>query len=324
MFAQRTANLGQMGVPCAILPRVRRLLFAISVLVCITAVLLHGPVRAANDDAPRGSLNVLLVGNSYTRFNLLPTLLQRVADSSQGLQMQVSALARGGYTLRRHLRLSGVQGVIAHGHFSHVVLQGHSLRPIDRAQEMEEAVTELYGLIEAAGAKTVLYETWARRQGALFYRQRPEWRTPDQMQARIGSTYRGLARRLGIAMAPVGSAFMLAGARRDALSLYRPDGAHPGIGGSYLAACVLFGAISGRDPRATSYRPAALSEAEAQQLRNLAALALQAERHPIQPAPQRPVTALDVARVVTGLTTGAPLPPVVSEKSPVAPQVVAR
>lgn len=313
-----------MPVPCAILPRVRRLLFAISVLVCITAVMPSRRVRAANDDSPRGALNVLLVGNSYTRFNLLPSLLQKMADSCQGLQMHVSALARGGYTLRRHLRLSGVQEVIDRGQFSHVVLQGHSLRPIDRATEMEQAVTELHGLIEAAGAKTVLYETWARRAGALFYRQRPEWSGPGQMQAHIGSTYRNLARRLGVAMAPVGSAFILAGERGDALSLYRADGAHPGIGGSYLAACVIFGAISGRDPRAISYRPATLSENEVQQLRNLAAFVLQAERHPSQVVAERPVTALDVARVVTGITTGAPLPPVPSEKNPVAPTVVAR
>ena len=61
------------------------------------------------------------------------------------------------------------------------------------------------------------------------------------------------------------------------LQLYRADRTHPTLAGSFLAACVLYGAITGGDTRAAVYTPYELDPASATALKQIAAEAL-AER----------------------------------------------
>ena len=60
--------------------------------------------------------------------------------------------------------------------------------------------------------------------------------------------------------------------------LYSGDGSHPSLDGSYLAGCVILGAISGLDPRSLSWVPDGLDPARAEALRAVAQRALEAER----------------------------------------------
>ena len=237
------------------------------------ALSLPGEVLASRTSAGVSeSLRVLLVGNSYTRFNMLPSLLHRVAAAvPNGPQLTVDSVAHGGYTLRRHWLKREATAQIRRGHYTHVVLQDHSLRAIDRADEMARYVARFDELISQSGAKTVLYETWARGENSTLYRTRPELGSPLDMLGRIAEAYDALAQERGAGLAPVGDAFMLARTRLPQLPLYRADGAHPTLQGSYLAACVLYRAITGLDPRGTTYTPYGMSEDEAQVLRAFAA-----------------------------------------------------
>lgn len=233
--------------------------------------------------------HVLLVGNSYTRFNVMPVLLRRVAASVPGgPRLRVDSVAKGGYTLRMHWRKREARERIRRRGYTHVVLQGHSLSPLDRREEMRRYASRFGRLIEQRRARTVLYETWARAPEDRFYREHPVG-SPDAMRRQVADTYARVAADLSAEVAPVGRAFELARLRAPELPLLRPDGSHPTIHGSYLAALVLYAAVAGGDPRAVEYRPWHVSPAQAQRMRALAHQVVRPEaaRRAVAAAPLR-------------------------------------
>jgi hypothetical protein len=219
-------------------------------------------------------LRVLLVGNSYTKFNLLHLLLARVADGAPGPRLHVDVEARGGYSLRQHWKSRTALIKIRNGHYTHVVLQGHSLSAIDHPDELAEDAARFNTEIAAAGSRTVLYETWARKPNTSIYRHHSLIRTFDDMSGRIDSAYSGIAKRLHVELAPVGGAFVRAFRSDPGVQLWNADGSHPSLAGSYMAACVLYGAITGRDPRESTYVPYPLDARLASNIRTVAAAAL--------------------------------------------------
>jgi hypothetical protein len=232
---------------------------------------------SARDGAPRKkALRVLLVGNSYTKFNLLHLLLARVADGAPGPRLHVDVEARGGYSLRMHWKSRTALVKIRNGHYTHVVLQGHSLSAIDHPDELAEDAEHFNSEIAAAGSRTVLYETWARKPNTSLYRKHALVRTFEDMAGRIDHAYSGIAKRLHAELAPVGGAFARSWHSDPAVSLWGSDGSHPTLAGSYMAACVLYGAITGRDPRESTYVPFPLDPKSAANIRAVAAESLSA------------------------------------------------
>jgi hypothetical protein len=221
-------------------------------------------------------LRVLLVGNSYTKFNLLHMLIERVADAAPGPRLHVDVEARGGYSLRMHLKSRAALMKIRNGHYSHVVLQGHSLSAIDHPDELSEDAERFHSAITASGSRTVLYETWARKPNTSLYKKHTVVRTFDDMVGRIDTAYSGIARRLHAELAPVGGAFVRAWKSEPAVAVWGSDGSHPTLAGSYLAACVLYGAITGRDPRESNWAPFPIDARLGAQLRSVASATLSA------------------------------------------------
>lgn len=228
----------------------------------------------------RPAYRVLFVGNSYTRANDLPHVMQRIAAGVPGgVSIRVAAITQPGWDLARHWSVPHTRAAIAGGGFTHVVLQDHSLSALQHCGEFERFVRLFDGEIDRIGARTVLYETWARREGSRVYRRERLADGPVDMQARISECYAQLARRIGADVAPAGRAFLLAQQRLgDAADLYRSDGAHPSRNGTYLAAAVLYAVITGDDPRRTRYRPHRMGRRLAAQLREVARTALLAAR----------------------------------------------
>jgi hypothetical protein len=71
-------------------------------------------------------------------------------------------------------------------------------------------------------------------------------------------------------MAPVGNAWYAAYVERPGLNLWDRDGRHPNRAGSYLAAYVFYGHLTGRDPAGSRFT-AGLDPADARFLQTLAA-----------------------------------------------------
>ena len=168
---------------------------------------------------------ILFVGNSYTTRNDLPTLVARLLEASiPGMQVKAEVLAFGGASLAAHWNRGEVQKRLADQTWNAVVLQDQSTRPLRALKSMQEYVRRFVDEIQAAGAKPYLYMTWARKDNPAS-------------QANFVTAFQGLAEVSGAGVIPVGLAWDQFRRLRPAIDLYEPDGSHPSVIGSYLAAC---------------------------------------------------------------------------------------
>ena len=192
-------------------------------------------------------LRVLFVGNSYTYYNNLPEMVAAIAASA-GVRMEVRMVARGGATLQQTWDISEVRQVLHEGpreaRWDYVVLQEHSLLGtsyVDGVQQMSDPepfwdTIRLYDAeIRKVHAKTILYETWARKSD------------PGQ-QSGLNHAYLAIAQELNVGLAPVGMAWARVREMEPNYPLHIADGSHPTPAGTYLAACVLTETILGKKP----------------------------------------------------------------------------
>jgi hypothetical protein len=144
-----------------------------------------------------------------------------------------------------------------------VVLQGHSLGPIDNdtSELFRDAARDFAAQIRDSGARPVFFMTWA-------YKSRPE------MTATLDAVYTGIAEELDVQVVPVGLAFATVREERDDIELISSDDKHPRRAGTYLAACTFYAALHGKSPEGLDY-DAGLDEDVAAYLQRAAWLAVQ-------------------------------------------------
>ena len=172
---------------------------------------------------------VLFIGNSFTARNNLPGLIAQLA-ATRGITLQHELISAGGSSLRRHWNAGEALATINTRRFESVVLQEQSTLPIKNPERMHETVRLFDHAIQAAGAKTVLYLTWARL-------------TAPDSQAAITDAYTRIGQELGATVIPVGAVWQSFLRQHDRPILHDRDGSHPSLAGSYLAACVFLAAL---------------------------------------------------------------------------------
>jgi hypothetical protein len=206
----------------------------------------------------RGSaaLKVLFIGNSFTARNDLPGLTARLA-AARGKGLQHRLITAGGASLRTHWNTGEALKAIQGRHYDHVVLQEQSTLPVKNASRMHENVRLFDEAIKAAGAKTTLYMTWARRNA------------PESQQA-ITDAYAGIGREVGATVVPVGLAWQSFLGRHDQPVLHDKDQSHPTLAGSYLAACVFLAVLYEESPVGIADEVAGLSEKDLALLQKIA------------------------------------------------------
>lgn len=196
-------------------------------------------------------VRVLFVGNSYTASNDMPNMAVRLAGSV-GVRMAVSVIAPGGAWLADHLRSGSVAAALAGGDFDVVVFQEQSMAPADRRiarESTDPSASMLTQLARAAGARVVFFQTWGHVSGS----QAVGHSSYESMQNAITATYDDLGSRHLGTVAPVGEAWRAYFISGHGLPLHGPDGSHPTVAGSYLAAAVIAATITGVDPTEFSW-----------------------------------------------------------------------
>ena len=177
---------------------------------------------------------VLFIGNSYTYCNDLPAMVAQLATAG-GKSVDVHHVTTGGVTLEWHTQNEATLDTLHNGAWNFVVLQEHSIRPIQDTPKMFQATGILQSLIAPTGAQTVLYMTWARQHF-------------PETQAGLARVYTVLAQQIGARVAPVGLAWEAALLADPSLALYQEDRSHPTSLGSYLAACVFYATFFSESP----------------------------------------------------------------------------
>jgi len=208
----------------------------------------HGDLGTVRSDRP--GMRVLFVGNSLTYYNSMPRLVQQLAAGDEGVTPLFAVwYTAPGWTLRRAAGDKDLKALVGNVRWDTVVLQEQSdlaSSSLDqRLRKTDPYVRDLQARIAAVGAQTVLFMTWRYRDES------------------------DLAAVLGLPIAPVTPAWGEAQARRPELDLRANDGRHPNRAGSYLAACVFYAALTGRDPSRSSFT-AGLEGSEARFLQHLA------------------------------------------------------
>jgi hypothetical protein len=95
-------------------------------------------------------------------------------------------------------------------------------------------------IVRAHGARPVFFMSWA-------YADKPE------MTAQLAEAYTTAGNENNALVIPAGLAFARAIGKQPELNLYAPDKRHPSLAGTYLAACTVFAALTGRSPVGNAY-----------------------------------------------------------------------
>ena len=152
--------------------------------------------------------------------------------------VRVDSIALPGATLEDHWGngASATLTKLTERPWSIVVLQDHSLRPLDDRDRFVEFGLKMCRRVKEVGARPVLFGTWAR----AFAPQRQE---------ALDQAYLELAERCGAQLVPVGNTWSRVAAEEPKVPLYAPDQSHPSATGSYLAALAFFANVFQENPK---------------------------------------------------------------------------
>ncbi|MBE6565190.1 MAG: hypothetical protein E7655_07960 [Ruminococcaceae bacterium] len=222
----------------------------------VTVDTLMNAVRhITHPDAPDPSkhYDFLFIGNSYTYYNEMPAMFERIAAAAGYTDLTVSRVTAGGWTLLQHANPNDqygkkVEAELAKGIYDYVILQEQSLRPVTEPGLFYDGVRAMEKKVRDAGAEPILYQTWGRKTGHSALAQ--NGLTNETMTWKLAAAYRAIAEELSIdSVAPVGYAFFdVYTAEGNTIELYDPDMTHSSPEGSYLAALTIFAEIFGIDP----------------------------------------------------------------------------
>jgi hypothetical protein len=181
-------------------------------------------------------IHILFIGNSYTSYYKLPSLVVKIAASSHDRkQVETDMITAGGASLRQHWNKGEALEAIRQRSWNYVVLQEQSTLPIKSPKRFHDSARLFHEEIMKQGAQTVFYLTWARQHA-------------PETQASLTEAYTNIAKELQALVAPVGVAWQTALRENPVLVLHEEDGSHPTPAGSYLAACVFYATLFNDSP----------------------------------------------------------------------------
>ena len=182
-------------------------------------------------------LRVLFLGNSLTSGQ--GTVAQAVRFMAQHAgepQVLVTEVwGPPGWTLAQHVADPLTPARIADGEWDWVVLQEQTSLPLSDPASFHQAVEDLEVLIRGAGARTLLFSTWAHAAA-------------PGTQTAIDAAYCQIAATLDARVSPVGMAWALTRQVDPTIDLYQADGRHQNAAGQYLTGLVFYRMFYGRDP----------------------------------------------------------------------------
>lgn len=204
--------------------------------------------------------SILFVGNSLTFYNnAIYTHLRKLLmakDPATRQKIFLKSMTISGAWLADHA--GGLKQMLDSRPWDVIVLQGRSREAIepDTADEFRATLGAFAEKIRSHGAEPVLFMTWA-------YADRPE------MTSALAETLAKLSNEMNLMVIPVGLAFSEALRAIPGVELHDPDGIHPSLTGTYLAAAVFYASLYATSPLELDY-DAGLDQELARKLREVA------------------------------------------------------
>jgi hypothetical protein len=196
----------------------------------IAAVAFAVVLNAQTNIAP--PRRVLFIGNSLTRANNLPGMVAAMS-AAVGQPLECERVTFEGYSLEDHWNEGSAKGAVARGGWSIVVLQqGPSALPESRVLLIEYA-RRFDAEIRRIGARSALYMVWPTTARQFDFEG-------------VKASYEAAATAIDGVFLPAGEAWRRAWQLDSRLTLYEPDGLHPTVSGTYLAALVITARLTGK------------------------------------------------------------------------------
>jgi hypothetical protein len=190
--------------------------------------------------------SALFLGNSYTYFNSMSTLIDNLAlDAGNGLVHDSNT--PGGYQLHQHASNSTSLAKIKQRDWDYIIIQAQSQEPSFSPGQVANNTYPFAAILNDSilannpCTEPLFFMTWGRKNGdASNCGNYPPICTYDGMQQRLKESYMEMASDNEASVAPVGVAWKAVRDLYPSIELYNPDESHPSLEGSYLAACVFY------------------------------------------------------------------------------------
>ena len=198
------------------------------------------------------NLNILMVGNSFTNYNCLYTLLEEMIKA-EGINVKISKCSYGGAYLYNYCDgekgtyYKNLMNALNANTYDIIFLQEQSNAPALSRNEFYSAVREICTYIDLDITRVIMYQTWSYRNGYAgmnYY----------EMTQKLAAGYETIADELDLGISRVGNAFYFMYQGHPEINLNKEsDGSHPSSLGTYLASLVHYATIYGRSPIGVKY-----------------------------------------------------------------------
>ena len=177
-------------------------------------------------------VKILYIGNSLTYSNNLPKLVEREAQKI-GFAVSSTTIAKPNYALIDHWREGNVQKLIRSEGFDYVIVQqGPSSQSEGRKMLIEDG-QKIVDLSNKYGSVVCFYMVWPSRQ---YFHTFDEVIESHKMAAKLTASR----------LIPVGEVWQQYIDNTGSFDYYGPDGFHPSLKGSQVAAELIVTTLFGR------------------------------------------------------------------------------
>ena len=228
-------------------------------------------VRFLGTQAPRDTIRVLCIGNSFTYVAGSSWMLKEIAWS-QGHYIDMQDALKGGQTFGQHLALTVTADKVAAGGYDHVFLQNQSQTNAWYAQDRKGKSQILDDAVELA-ARVREHSPRAR----LWFEQ--TWSYPgkdnggfaslSEFDRLLSAGTRRMASATKASVSPIGKAFAICRSERPDIPMYASDDKHQSEYGAYLKACVNY-LLMFREPFGSGVQDCSLDPDKTAYLRRVA------------------------------------------------------
>ena len=198
-------------------------------------------------------MHILFIGNSYTYYNDLPAIFEKLANEN-GKNVMTSSVTFGGARLHQFVEdneyAKMLDELLEKNQYDICILQEQSILPILNYSLFLEGVKVLNAKMAYTSKHFTLYETWGRESGSETLEEYG-W-TNESMTELLAEAYEKAAKEIGAEVAHVGLNFYKIYKNHPEIKLYNEDKTHPSYKGSCLAALTLYKNIFGTVPEKTA------------------------------------------------------------------------
>lgn len=194
-------------------------------------------------------IKILFIGNSFTYFNDLPKMLEKIACES-GQDIYCDSVTKGGAYLHQYADANDELGIRfseakEKEEWDYAVIQDQSFNPINNTEDFESSALALCKHLERC-KKIFFYQTWAYKDGSDKLKKTEL--SYNEMYKGLKKAYSDTAKKVRGIIVPVGDSFKKIKENHPEIEIYKEDSFHPNVLGTYLSACTFYAFMFNKSP----------------------------------------------------------------------------